>query len=149
MALIDLASNRSFWRGYDYHKNNKVKSFEIIDEETIKGVVRGSQIEDYKVEIHLNKPLTSTCTCPFSQEHSRSVCKHMVALYFAVYSEEAERIIQEIQDEEEFERNALMESIVDYVNSLSEQQVRKMLIDKMFDEDYERYVDDYYDRHSW
>ena len=73
----------------------------------------------------------------------------MVALYFAVYPEEAERIIQEIQDEEEFERNALMESIVDYVNSLSEERVRKILIEKMFDEEYERYEYDYYDRYRW
>lgn len=144
MGLINLASNRSFWRGYNYYKDKKVKSYKIIDENIITGVVKGSQIEDYEVEIHLNKPRTSMCTCPYSKEHSNSICKHMVALYFTAFPSEAERIIQEIEDEEKQEREALMNSIVDYVNSLSEEEVRKELIDRMFKEDYEE-EDDYDD----
>lgn len=60
MAIIDLASSRSFWRGYSYYENKRVKSFKIIDENNISGVVKGNQIEDYDVEIHLDKPRTST-----------------------------------------------------------------------------------------
>lgn len=144
MAIIDLASSRSFWRGYSYYENKRVKSFKIIDENNISGVVKGNQIEDYDVELHLDKPRTSTCTCPYSKDHPKSICKHMVALYFTAFPSEAKRVIQEIQDEEKQERDALMESIVRYVNSMSEEEVRKELIDRMFNENYEDYDDSYW-----
>lgn len=143
MKFIDSASNRSFWRGYDYYESNMVKTVQIVDEKTIKGTVKGLQAKEYEVEINLDKPRSSTCTCPFSKEHTRSICKHMVAVYFAAYPKEAKRIIDEIEEEEQQEKDALMKTIVTYVNSLSEEQVRKELTERMFREQYEE-DDDYF-----
>lgn len=49
MAVIDLASSKSVWRGLDYYKQNKVKSCDDNGDGTYEGVVSGS--EDYHVHL--------------------------------------------------------------------------------------------------
>ena len=140
--LVELASNNSFWRGYNYYESKRVKDFKIIDRNTITGVVRGSQIKDYDVTLDLSRPRKSQCSCPFSSEHPNAVCKHMVAVYFTAFPDEAKRIMQEIEDEEERERKELVDSITEYVNSLSVKEVRQQLINRMIEEETEE-DDDY------
>lgn len=82
MALIDLASSNSLWRGMDYFESNKVKEVEKINDNEYKSIVSGSS--DYNVFINLNHPRKSTCSCPFA-EGRRVICKHMVATYFKIY----------------------------------------------------------------
>ena len=136
MALIDLASSNSLWRGIDYFESNKVKEVEKINDNEYKSIVSGSS--DYNVFISLNHPRKSTCSCPFA-EGRRVICKHMVATYFKIYPEEAKRLIDE-QVAYEMEEEQLYEEqyneVKEYVNSLTEEEAKAMLIERLIDEWY-------------
>ena len=62
----------------------------------------------------------------------------MVATFFTIYPEEAERIIKEAQEYEEEERSFKehLEEVKEYVNGLTDDEVRAELIDKLMDEWY-------------
>ena len=90
----------------------------------------------------IKHPRKSTCTCPFA-DGRRVICKHMVATFFTIYPEEAERIIKEEQECEEEEERLFeehLEEVREYVNGLTENEVRALLIDKLMNEWYD---DDY------
>ena len=134
MALIDLASSNSLWRGIDYFESNKVKEIEKINDNEYKSIVSGSS--DYNVFINLNHPRKSTCSCPFAAGR-RVICKHMVATYFKIYPEEAKRLIDE-QVAYEMEEEQLYEEhyneVKEYVDSLTEEEAKAMLIERLIDE---------------
>ena len=134
MALVDLASGKSFWRGYYYFEEGKVTECIVIDESTIEGIVN-----NYDVKLDLKHPRRSNCSCPHSQGHPKSVCKHMVALYFAANPEEARQLIKDIEDEEENERIELEESIRERVYGMTEMDVREELINMLIEESYKNH----------
>ena len=140
MGLIDLASSNSLWRGIDYYQSKNVKKIKKISDDEYNSIVSGT--EEYNVHIDINHPRKSTCTCPFAAGR-RVICKHMVATFFTIYPEEAERIIKEEQEYEEEEERLFeehLEEVREYVNGLTEDEVRALLIDKLMDEWYD---DDY------
>ena len=140
MGLIDLASSNSLWRGIDYYQSKNVKKNKKISDDEYNSIVSGT--EEYNVHIDINHPRKSTCTCPFA-DGRRVICKHMVATFFTIYPEEAERIIKEEQEYEEEEERLFeehLEEVREYVNGLTEDEVRALLIDKLMDEWYD---DDY------
>ena len=140
MGLIDLASSNSLWRGIDYYRSKNVKKIKKISDDEYNSIVSGT--EEYNVHIDINHPRKSTCTCPFA-DGRRVICKHMVATFFTIYPEEAERIIKEEQEYEEDEERLFeehLEEVKEYVNGLTDDEVRAALIDKLMDEWYD---DDY------
>ena len=140
MGLIDLASSNSLWRGVDYYQSKNVKKIKKINDDEYNSIVSGT--EEYNVHIDINHPRKSTCTCPFAAGR-RVICKHMVATFFTIYPEEAERIIKEEQEYEEAEERLFeehLEEVKEYVNGLTDDEVRAALIDKLMDEWYD---DDY------
>ena len=140
MGLIDLASSNSLWRGIDYYQSKNVKKIKKISDDEYNSIVSGT--EEYNVHIDINHPRKSTCTCPFA-DGRRVICKHMVATFFTIYPEEAERIIKEEQECEEEEERLFeehLEEVREYVNGLTDDEVRAALIDKLMDEWYD---DDY------
>ena len=140
MGLIDLASSNSLWRGVDYYQSKNVKKIKKISDDEYNSIVSGT--EEYNVHIDINHPRKSTCTCPFATGR-RVICKHMVATFFTIYPEEAERIIKEEQEYEEAEERLFEEhlkEVKEYVNGLTDDEVRTALIDKLMDEWYD---DDY------
>ena len=140
MGLIDLASSNSLWRGIDYYQSKNVKKIKKISDDEYNSIVSGT--EEYNVHIDINHPRKSTCTCPFA-DGRRVICKHMVATFFTIYPEEAERIIKEEQEYEEIEERMFeehLEEVKEYVNGLTDDEVRAALIDKLMDEWYD---DDY------
>lgn len=140
MGLIDLASSNSLWSGIDYYQSKNVKKIKKISDDEYNSIVSGT--EEYNVHIDINHPRKSTCTCPFA-DGRRVICKHMVATFFTIYPEEAERIIKEEQEYEEEEERLFeehLEEVREYVNGLTEDEVRALLIDKLMDEWYD---DDY------
>ena len=140
MGLIDLASSNSLWRGVDYYQSKNVKKIKKISDDEYNSIVSGT--EEYNVHIDINHPRKSTCTCPFA-DGRRVICKHMVATFFTIYPEEAERIIKEEQEYEEIEERMFeehLEEVKEYVNGLTDDEVRAALIDKLMDEWYD---DDY------
>ena len=140
MGLIDLASSNSLWRGIDYYQSKNVKKIKKISDAEYNSIVSGT--EEYNVHIDINHPRKSTCTCPFAAGR-RVICKHMVATFFTIYPEEAERIIKEEQEYEEAEERLFeehLEEVKEYVNGLTDDEVRAILIDKLMDEWFD---DDY------
>ena len=137
MGLIDLASSNSLWRGVDYYQSKNVKKIKKISDDEYNSIVSGT--EEYNVHIDINHPRKSTCTCPFAAGR-RVICKHMVATFFTIYPEEAERIIKEEQEYEEVEERLFeehLEEVKEYVNGLTDDEVRAALIDKLMDEWYD------------
>ena len=140
MGLIDLASSNSLWRGIDYYQSKNVKKIKKISDDEYNSIVSGT--EEYNVHIDINHPRKSTCTCPFAAGR-RVICKHMVATFFTIYPLEAERIIKEEQEYEEAEERLFeehLEEVKEYVNGLTDDEVRAALIDKLMDEWFD---DDY------
>ena len=144
MSILSCASGASVWRGYDYFVNNKVLSWTQSGEDQFEGSVSGSGENIYHVAIDVRHPKRSTCNCPYA-EGTRIVCKHKVALYFAVYPIEAEGYIHEVERyEEELRQRAQKRyrQIVQYVNSLSLEELRLALIHELTSEP-DDYDDDF------
>ena len=147
MKFLELSSNRSFWRGIDYHHENRVIEWKQIDNIHYSGKVKGSDNNVYDVTIDISRPRRSKCNCPFAQGRY-VVCKHMVALYLAIFPEKEqewmdyiERANSEYEEEKKSYYETLEEDITNYVNKLPEEEVRRLLISKMlvdlYDEDME------------
>lgn len=120
MGLIDIASNASAWRGYEYYKENKVLSVDKISENEYEGAVAGSSNEPYSIHIDILHPKRSTCNCPYA-EGNKKICKHMVALYFSAFPDEADKYLTAVEQAEK-EAEAYEEQIYDLVG----QKIQKM-----------------------
>ena len=137
------------YKGFVFDEEGKMVNYLLDNENVIipgfvkivyNSIVSGT--EEYNVHIDINHPRKSTCTCPFAAGR-RVICKHMVATFFTIYPEEAERIIKEEQEYEEVEERLFeehLEEVKEYVNGLTDDEVRAALIDKLMDEWYD---DDY------
>lgn len=136
MGLIEIASNNSFWRGYDYYKDGNVKSKRQISEYQYEGEVEGSESNIYSVMIDVQHPKRSICNCPHA-EGSRRICKHKVALYLSIFPEEGERVLREVEEWEASEEQRWQDEckqIEKYVNSLTKQELREQLLWRLIDE---------------
>lgn len=173
LKLVHLASRRSFERGIRYYLQKKVLSNGVLAEAAFKGEVTGSISEVYQVEIYIHQPRKSTCTCPFAAGR-QVVCKHMVALYFQQFQEQAQAVLdyweqeerekemlhQAMEAEMRLRREQKLQKITAYVDNLSPDQLREELIETLMkleeltspemdvfyeEEDYE---DDWYDEEN-
>lgn len=145
MGLLDCASGVSLWRGYDYYKDNKVKKLTEVGVGMFTADVMGTMREPYAVEIDVAHPRKSKCNCPHANG-KRIVCKHMTAVYFAVYPEEAQRIYDEAmnyQKEEEKHAEELSDKIIAYVGKMKKGDLCQTLLELLFDGpewQYDRFV---------
>ena len=89
MGIINVASGNSVWRGLDYYKENKVKSYKKINDFEYEGIVTGSNKEKYNVFMNVEHPRSSKCNCPHAKD-KKIICKHIIALYFTVFPKEVE-----------------------------------------------------------
>ncbi|SDI72680.1 SWIM zinc finger family protein [Dolosicoccus paucivorans] len=161
LKVVHLASSASFYRGMTYHQNKAVITGTDRGDGMYEGEVKSSLDNVYQVVIDIHHPRKSPCTCPFAKGR-RVICKHMVALYFFNFPEQAEAILAEWEAEERAEKEAYnswkteyqkqqqmeIEITTTYVNSLSVQQVRQKLIDALvqeFDRKYPPYYDNSYE----
>ena len=92
MKLLNLASNNSFWRGIDYHHENRIISWKELAENCYQGKVRGSGNAVYEVMIDTAHPRKSACNCPFA-EGRRVICKHMIALDLGIFPEKEQQMM--------------------------------------------------------
>lgn len=90
MGLLDIASSRTISRGFDYYFNDYVKDVKQINDYEYEGYVKGSLNEPYFVHINIKHPKKSYCNCPFA--NGNRICKHMIALYFTVFEDEAKNM---------------------------------------------------------
>ena len=87
--LIDAAGENDLLRGINYYERHRVQACEKTGAHTYDGKVSGSEGNIYTVHIDTDEPQNSTCTCPHAQRKDVTVCKHMIALYFAANPDEA------------------------------------------------------------
>lgn len=129
MSILSAASSASAWRGYDYYINKNVVSFARVSEDEYEGLVAGSTREPYRVKIHTAHTRSSRCSCPFANG-TRKICKHMVALYFTAFPEEAETYIAEMERyarEEEARMERHYAQVQAYVRGLSKKELQERL----------------------
>ncbi|MBE5893665.1 MAG: SWIM zinc finger family protein [Lachnospiraceae bacterium] len=143
MKLLNLASNNSFWRGIDYHHENRIISWKELDKNCYQGNVKGSNDAVYDVKIDMVHPKKSVCNCPFA-EGRRVICKHMVALDLEIFPEKEQQMLDYIEEqnqmyEQEYEQEMQEreEEIREFVMRLSKEELRQMLIQRMIDDLYD------------
>lgn len=153
MSLLSLASEKSRQRGYEYFTENKVISAKGTGSASFVGTVRGSGSAEYHVSIDLEHPRKSSCDCPFAAGRSR-ICKHMIALYFTVFPDEAEkhhieeeRRLAEIELEEEFKFKR-DEAVITYLSRMSKNELVNLvssLLQMLSDWQYDLFMDGLFD----
>ena len=134
MGLIECTSGASLWRGYDYYKEKKVKNLQQISDTQYAAEVAGTSSAPYKVLIDIAHPRTSKCNCPHA-DGKRIVCKHMMAVYFAAFPQEAQRIYDEAiayQEEEEKREEELTDRVCQYVWQMKKSEAQQALLDLLF-----------------
>ncbi len=148
MGILSLASGNSLWRGYEYFKSGKVIRTEYVSDTEFKGKVSGGNNKIYEVTINTEHPRKSECNCPHAKG-KRIVCKHQVALFFAVFPYEAEKYYREVveYEEQEEKRQAELENkVIDYVCKLKKDELQQTLLELLFDGpewQYERFIRQY------
>jgi uncharacterized Zn finger protein len=135
VTFYSSASNASLWRGIDYYKQGRVKSFGKNADGFIIGRVAGSDDNEYDVCIDISHPKRSTCNCPFANGRY-VVCKHMIALYFTStpgsyekFEKDMDCLEVQYELEEEKWRKETLKHIKEHVKGMSAKQVREKLVD--------------------
>ena len=145
MGLIDLASNKSMWRGLDYYQNDNVLETHNIGDLQYAAKVRNDAGAIYDVVVNLDKVRNSQCSCPIKKDKPKAICKHIVAAYFAIFPKEADDLQRAYEEweagAEEREAQHLKE-LEEYVNSLSIEDLRSMVLDHILEK--ERYGNYYW-----
>ena len=145
MGLLECASGLSVWRGYECFKEKKVQSIKQVDKSVFIATVQGSASTPYSVELHIDHPRKSTCNCPHANGR-RIICKHIVAVYFTVLPDEAEKFYKEalVNDEvEEKRQDALSERVIRCVDKMGKNELQQALLEVLFDGpewQYERFI---------
>lgn len=145
MGILECASGASAWKGYCYHKTKNVLSIEEIEKGIFAAKVSGTADEPYSVELHIDHPRKSKCNCPHA-DGKRIVCKHIVAVYFAIRPNEAERFYREAmeyQAEEEQRQEVLYNKVIQYVRKMKKSDLQEALLELLFDGpewQYDRFI---------
>lgn len=147
MSIISVASGQSVYRGYEYAQAKNVLQMEQTAEGVIKAVVAGSSGRTYEVIADVAHPRRSQCTCPHAAG-KRIVCKHIVAVYFTAFPQEARKYIEEMEsfwEEEEQRQEEMEDTIIRYIYSLKKSDLQQKLLQVLFegpDWQFDRFVRD-------
>ena len=131
MSLLTASSMESRWRGYEYFKSKKVLNLKRLENMRFQAAVLGSRQEPYEVTIDLEHVRQSSCTCPYAAGR-RVICKHMIAVFFSAFPEEAKKYYSDVQKAEEDWENyqaELADKLVKYVHGLKKQEARELLLE--------------------
>lgn len=148
MGLLELASSASAWRGYEYFKNKYVITHIKQSDTKIIGTVHGSNQNHYDVFIDLEHPRRSKCNCPHA-DGKRIICKHMVALYFSVFPEDAQKYYDDViayEKEEEKRQEELERKLVNYVHKLKKSELEELLLRVLYEGpewQYDKFIRNY------
>lgn len=148
MSILSLASAQTVYRGYEYFKGGNVAGMERSSGNTYTGVVAGSNGKRYDVIIDLDHPRKSQCACPHAAG-KRIICKHMVALYFAAFPEEAAKYIAELEaywEEEERQQEQTERRLIAKVESMRKSELQQALLTLLMDGpewQYNHFIDEY------
>ncbi len=90
MSILNSASNRSVYRGYDYFKEGNVISHIQLSDFEYEGEVQGTNKKPYHVMINTKHPKSSSCDCPFA--NGNTICKHMGSFVFCSFTRRLKRL---------------------------------------------------------
>lgn len=133
MGLINVASNNSIWKGIDYYESKKVINYTNLNENQYEGIVNGSNNKKYNVFMDIEHPRKSTCNCPHAKD-KRIICKHILALYFTIFPDEVSKFLKEVEAaEKEYElyEEELYNKTIKYINSMSKNELKEVLIETL------------------
>lgn len=143
MSILTSASSSSVGRGYDYYKHGKVNNVKQLNDHEFEGYVDGSLKNPYYVKINIEHPRKSYCDCP--NANGNITCKHMTALYFELFPDEADDYeswlnsdYDENEEDDYYEYDRYYDDD-DYYNYRESSNFEKPLF---FDTVLEKYVDD-------
>lgn len=135
MSLLSSASGASVWRGYDYFQEHKVRKLERIGDNRFTAMVAGSEKNSYLTTIDLEHLRQSSCNCPHANGR-RVICKHMVALFFTAFPDEAEKFYAEAmayKEEEERLQEELYNELPKYIHRLKKAELEQILLDLLYE----------------
>lgn len=89
MNITDYADIPSDLKGYAYYKEKRIRAVREVAPGIYEALADGAADHPYEVRLNINAPRASSCSCPRYQ-NSRDCCKHMVALFFTLFPDEAE-----------------------------------------------------------
>ena len=150
MGLIDCASGNSIWRGYDYYKEHRVSNLTTISDGIHEATVSGSSKEPYHVLVDIPHPRRSKCNCPHA-DGKRIICKHIVATYFTVHPEEAERLYREAieyEAKEEKRQEEIAEKLPTFIHKMKKSDLESALLQVLYDGpewQYDKFLRKYFD----
>ena len=130
MGILECASRASVWKGFDCYAQEKVLRLDEIGEDLFRAEVSGSEDNVYEVELNIRHPRKSKCTCPRANG-KRVVCKHIVATYFVVCPEEADRLIAETMaatDGEMQRQEAQYRKVCQYIRGMDQNALQEALL---------------------
>lgn len=148
MSVLSAASMQSAYRGYEYFKENKVLHAEQSADRMLTGTVRGSESKIYHVAVDIAHPRRSRCDCPHANG-KQIVCKHKVAVYFAVFPQEAEQYITDWEtgcEEERAIEREYEDQVIRYVHKMKKAELQQTLLQLLFegpDWQYDRFIDEH------
>ncbi len=148
MGLLEVASSKSVWRGYEYYNNKNVILHTKISDTEYKGTVSGLNNTHYDVFIDIEHPRKSKCNCPHA-DGKRIVCKHMVALYFTLFPKFAKEYYDEVinyWEEEEKRQEEMEDKVISYVHKMKKSELEQAFLQFLFEGpewQYERFIREY------
>ncbi|MCI8608100.1 MAG: SWIM zinc finger family protein [Firmicutes bacterium] len=145
MGVLNMASGQSMCRGYEYFKEKRVVRMDERDKGILTGAVSGSDGKIYDVTVNVAHPRKSRCNCLHAKGR-QIVCKHMVAVYFTAFPQEAEEYITEPEnywEEEEQRKQENEERLLKYVSKMKKSELQDALLDLLFEGpewQYDRFI---------
>lgn len=156
MSYLDEFSRELVSRGCLIANNDGVLDYQKVEEKVYRGKVKGSGNNVYDVDINCTNPHNSICTCPYYQNEGE-LCKHMVALYFICLPKELENYNQSMvmniaSEMHQYGRDEFFNYLPptfhqltkEFIDSLSEEEVREVLYGMMANIYCYEYAYDYY-----
>lgn len=110
----------------------KVKNYYYLTNDEAVGLVVDSNKKEYEVTVYKGDITESTCTCKDSVE--KETCKHIVKLYYDLFSEEFETDLQEAfskMDEEEANLDDEIANLPLYYRQLMEKSLNELDKDEL------------------
>ncbi len=147
MALIDIASSKSIWRGIEYYNQNKVAGWTDNGDGTYEGVVKGSNNTKYSVHVDTIHPRKSTCNCPLANG-KQIICKHILAVSFCINPNEIERFTKEktyFTSEKEERYAKKYDKYMAYAKTMSPKELREAFVELRIELD-EIYLNEKYEK---
>lgn len=163
MGLLECASTMSIFRGYDYYNGKTVHNLVQITQDQYSAQVTGTAPLPYEVIIDISHPRKSKCSCPHANGR-RIVCKHMLAVYFTVYPDEAQRIYEKLiadevddaydewvdydceENEEDDKYYDKSYKAVEYIRKMEKSELQQALLQLLFDgseRQYKRFIEEH------